>query len=49
VGFEITGFYIGHRPLEWIGSRIERLLHPTNRLLQRSSLLLNPREGLTYA
>ena len=36
-----------HRPLEWISSRIERLLHPMNRSLRRSSLLLNPRLGLT--
>ncbi len=35
--------YVGHRPLEQIGLRIERSLHPANRLLQRSPLLLNPR------
>ncbi len=48
VGFETAGFYIGHRPLEWIGSKIERLLHLTNRLLRRSFLLLNSRLGLSY-
>lgn len=48
VGCEITRFYVVYRPLERIGSRIERLLNPIDRSLRQSSLLFNPRLGLNY-